>query len=315
MEEAPVRLSAERWYGMLPVPAFTSAIPENTRYSLRRFRGGTPALKQPALIEHVVAIHLGGPKRVTRWRGGRSEVFDVHENSITPMPAGSSNRWMTEGPIHYAHLVISADLLNEVAQEEFGHAPDDLTLVDKVGGTTPVVSSVLLALLQKVEGSDIGLHYQRHAVTMIVLDLLRDHSSLSKAGTKTSGQQYPHAKSGLAGWQLRRVVDFLRADLRNDADASTLARLIGISRGHLFRAFKISTGTTPLHFINHLRVEKAKSLLSVKGISMTDVAAGAGFRNERHLAKNMRLETGVSPKQFASAESVPQAPLTPPADL
>lgn len=301
------KLSAGRWYGMMPAPALVSAAADESGYSLRRFEGGVPEIDQPALIEHVVAIHLGGAKRVRRWRGGRAETFDVDEDSITLMPAGSPNRWMTEGPIHYAHLVVGADVLHEVAREEFDRDPGDLTLADAVGATSPLISSVFRALLQGVESADAGPLYQQHAASMIVLDLLRSFSSLSGRGGAEAGRRRRLARGGLAAWQLRRLIDYLRADPGSDADASTMAKMIGVSRGHLFRAFKASTGVTPSQFVNGLRVEKAKSLLRTGGMTLAEIAREAGFRNQRHLAANLRQETGLSPRRFTTTPVPPAA--------
>lgn len=315
MDNAENRLSAGCWYAMRPAPAFASAVPDNSDYSLRRFEGGSPEILQPALVEHIVAIHLGGAKRVRRWQGGQSESFDVTEDSITLMPAGSPNRWVTDGPIHYAHLVISADLLREVAREEFGKDPGDLTLVARVGVISPVISSVLRALLRRIEAADAGPLYRQHAALMIVLDLLRNFSSLTTPGITDPGKHQSLATGGLAAWQLRRLVDYLHAVLQRDADASTMAQLIGVSRGHLFRAFKASTGATPMQFINRLRVDKAKALLRIDGMSLADVAKESGFRNERHLTTNIRLATGLSPRQFTFVASAGlQAPPKSPED-
>jgi hypothetical protein len=59
--EAPAR-----WYARLSRPKLTG---ELTGAILRCFDGTDPTIVQPTLDENIVAIHLGGAKRVNRWQG------------------------------------------------------------------------------------------------------------------------------------------------------------------------------------------------------------------------------------------------------
>ena len=79
--------------------------------SPRRFHDVDHRIAQPPLNQHVVAVHLGGAKRVIRWQGGRSVEVDVLENSFTIMPAKEGFGWETFGPIDFAHFPLAdADL-------------------------------------------------------------------------------------------------------------------------------------------------------------------------------------------------------------
>lgn len=86
--------SPARWYAHMPHPAVTGRLSGAT---LRCFDGTDPVIEQPALDENVVAIHLGGAKRVHRWQGRHYRSWDVPANAITLMPAFRANRWQTEG--------------------------------------------------------------------------------------------------------------------------------------------------------------------------------------------------------------------------
>ena len=50
----------------------------------------------------------------------------------------------------------------------------------------------------------------------------------------------------LAPWQVRRVTEFVDADVGADLRIADLAALIGVSVGHFHRAFRATTGRTPL---------------------------------------------------------------------
>ena len=82
-------VSPIRWYERMPSPHVSDRF---DGAALRCFDGTSPTIEQPALTENVVAMHLGGPKRVTRWQGSCQKTWDVPSNSITFMPAFQANR-------------------------------------------------------------------------------------------------------------------------------------------------------------------------------------------------------------------------------
>jgi hypothetical protein len=60
---------------------------------------------------------------------------------------------------------------------------------------------------------------------------------------------YHGSRSELAAWQLNSVVDHIETHLADKITALNLAGLTKVSVGQRFRAFKISVGVTPFHYI------------------------------------------------------------------
>jgi len=94
------------WYEALPPAAATGQVAGHAQALVKPFVALPSVIEQPPLNEHIVALHLGGPKRVQRWQGKRSWVQDVMLGSMTFMPAYQANRWKSEGPIEFAHLTL-----------------------------------------------------------------------------------------------------------------------------------------------------------------------------------------------------------------
>jgi AraC family transcriptional regulator len=67
---------------------------------------------------------------------------------------------------------------------------------------------------------------------------------------------------GLAGWQKRRMAEYIEEHLSNEFSLSTLAKLAGLSPFHFSRAFKESFGLPPQRYQASRRMEKAKELLA-----------------------------------------------------
>ena len=99
----------------------------------------------------------------------------------------------------------------------------------------------------------------------------------------------------LAPWQVRRVTEFVEASISAEVRIADLATLVGISVGHFHRAFRATTGRTPLAYINEARVRRALSVMAVENISVAALALRVGFLSPRHLTRIFKRFTGLSP--------------------
>ena len=75
-------------------------------------------------------------------------------------------------------------------------------------------------------------------------------------GEERSGQSRPSGKRrlpSLASHELRRATDWLHENLSDDADMTSLARVLGMDPIHFARAFKQSTGMSPGQYRESIR--------------------------------------------------------------
>lgn len=108
----------------------------------------------------------------------------------------------------------------------------------------------------------------------------------------------PTRRGGLATASLDRVVDFVNADISRPFTVQALAEVAGVSPRHFLRAFQQSTGSTPLRFIQNLRIEKAKELLSRAQASATEIALDCGFSHAQHFSTAFKKATGETPSNY-----------------
>jgi AraC-like DNA-binding protein len=102
-------------------------------------------------------------------------------------------------------------------------------------------------------------------------------------------------RSRLAPWQLKRVTDFIGANLAETLQLCDLAALSGLSPSHFGRAFKGSTGLPPHRWHLNLRIERARAMLSDDGASLADVACATGFADQSHFTRVFSRTVGMSP--------------------
>ena len=106
---------------------------------------------------------------------------------------------------------------------------------------------------------------------------------------------------GLAPGSLRRVIDYIQADLSRPFTVEDLAQVAGFSPRHFMRAFRESAGLTPLRFVYRLRLERAKEFLLDPRRTATEVALECGFSHAQHFSTTFKKATGLTPSDFRKA--------------
>lgn len=298
-------MPAASWYETFPRPTRSSSLDGHARILVNRFTGIPPEIVQPALRDNVVCLHLGGPKRVRRWHEGRTSVQDVELGSLTIMPARQENRWITEGPIDFAHLTLGHGFLHQIAVEEFDAQPAACELIDRVGARDPTIEQLFHALVRELEDGGFGGRlYPESLLIVLAVALLKEHSGLRDLDR--SGPIAPRSrfrKGGLAGWQLRRVIDHMAASLDTDIALDDLTKLTGLSRAQFYRAFKQSTGLSPHRFLTRMRIDQAQVLLATSDLSVDGVALATGFAKTRCFAAAFRQHLGVHPRLYRASRA------------
>ena len=121
--------------------------------------------------------------------------------------------------------------------------------------------------------------------------------------TNAESTRRSESRGGLLAWQLNRIVDYIETHLADKITVKALAGLVNVSVSQLFRAFKISVGVTPFHYIARRRVELACTLIKTTGEPLSQVAVACGLCDQAHLCKVFRRTIGMSPSAWRRAVS------------
>lgn len=301
-------VTAEDWYATMPIPDLAASAIGDSSVHVRRYTGTAPLMEQPALSQNLLCMHLGGAKHVRRWNRGRLTVHDVEAYAMTIMPAGESNRWLTSGPIDFAHLQIESALLERLAAEEFDREPRSLELMGVVGQPDPLLERLFRRFLLAVEHrAGEGRLYPESVLVVLVTELLAGYCNLAGSSPRTLASGAAN-KGGLPPWRLRRVVDFMLSDLSADIGLADLTRLTGLSRAQFFRAFKQSTGQSPHRYLTMLRLSEARRILDAGTGTLDEIAAAVGLGDRRRLSTLFRRRYGSPPQARPSAGDTPDRP-------
>src|SRR6201997_2420658 len=105
-------------------------------------------------------------------------------------------------------------------------------------------------------------------------------------------------KGSMAPRVLRRVVEFMHANMDKQIGLKDLADCAGLSLSHFSFQFRASTDQSPHQYMLRLRIERSKELLTGSRLSVLDVGLEVGFRNQRHFATVFRNSVGVPPSIY-----------------
>ncbi|WP_132533965.1 AraC family transcriptional regulator [Rhizobium sp. PP-F2F-G48] len=94
-----------------------------------------------------------------------------------------------------------------------------------------------------------------------------------------------------------RARDYLRAHFRQDVGLVELARIAGLSRAHLIRAFRRAYHVTPHAYLTDCRIREARRLLRL-GATPSAVAFDCGFADQAHFTRHFKARSGLTPGQF-----------------
>ena len=104
--------------------------------------------------------------------------------------------------------------------------------------------------------------------------------------------------------KMRIARDYIESNLQEKIRLSDLAEAVCMGEFHLLREFRKFFGQTPYQMLVCRRLEKAKVLLVVPGISISDIAAETGFEYLSSFSEAFAKRYSMSPSSYRSSIKV-----------
>lgn len=94
------------------------------------------------------------------------------------------------------------------------------------------------------------------------------------------------------------TLQYLHGNFTRAINLTVLATVARVSATHLAHRFRSRMGISPMRYLQQLRVEAGKRLLSTTDLSIQDVARRIGFDDPLYFSRILKRQTGCSPLNF-----------------
>jgi AraC-like DNA-binding protein len=193
----------------------------------------------------------------------------------------------TPGGFSYRMLYLDPHWLDRELRQLFEQAPDRAQLrFDRTLVNDERLAIAVDQAFRSLHESDIRI--ARQAATDQLLTGMTAHLRWRSAAD-ASAVRLPQVA--------QQARDYLHAHMPEDIGLDDLARLAGVDRFRLSRAFKAAFGMAPHAYLIQLRLARARQLLA-SGESPANTAAAVGFADQSHLGRWFSRAYRLTPADY-----------------
>lgn len=148
------------------------------------------------------------------------------------------------------------------------------------------------------------------AVCDLMVELIRHFAGEEMAQIATNGllyhpMRFEHSSLNFPGISVKtrdsvvfRAKHWIQQHIQTPYSLERVAQESAASPRTLLRHFKEVEGMTPLDYLHRLRVERAKQLLEVTLVDLTEVMEYCGYQDASAFRRLFRRATGVTPSEY-----------------
>ena len=229
---------------------------------------------------HVVALALKAA-RISLWTQSKP-LFEgsVPPGTILVTTPGQHLRARISPPFDFLHVHVG----NRVLCEE-GLVPDDDEIVPR-REFSPFRDTLAEALGRSL------LHEHRSQPEYA--------NVVAKAIVmRAIGRQQTERRCwALPKWRMKRLEQYLTANIDRRITLDDMAATVGLSKMHFAAQFRVATGFRPHEYLLFKRIERAKMILATTSMPLVEVAFSVGFNAQAHFSTVFKRFAGKSPAQW-----------------
>jgi AraC family transcriptional regulator len=247
---------------------------------------------------HGIGYRICGARtiRLDKPASGRGRRGEPGMTAI--VPAEEESRWVHEGPHEMVHFYISSRFLAALAGEIYGGDGSRLELPEAGFHDDRTVERYAMVFRDRLLDPDPMTELELNAAAQLLgAHLLKKYSNLAGRSIPSAIQ---NGSAPLSPMQIRRVRDYIRANLARDMGLAELAEQAQLSPHYFSMRFKHTLGVSPHRYVLRERIDEAQRRLAVRQASISEVALSLGFSDQSHFSQTFRKLTGTTPKRFKS---------------
>ena len=255
-------------------------------------------IEAPAIVPQHVEICLvvaGNEDGLVRRTGAgfRQEAMP-NTGAIWLSPAGVGKAIAITAPIPQTmHLYLPIALFDRLNDDINLPAAPAYSIRHAVGISDDVIDQIGRSILSEltVETAASRIYVEAASLTLAARLLQKHCDSGACAPTESSAHSLDHMR-------LRRVLDYIAANIGDDISLANLAGIAGYSTFHFARKFTLAMGVPPHRYISRIRLENAMAQLAAGKLPLAEIALNAHFSSQASFTRAFHRAAGMTPKEY-----------------
>ena len=252
----------------------------------------------PAIVpQHVeICLVVAGNKDglVRRTGAGFCQEAMPNTGAIWLSPAGVGKEIVITAPIPQTmHLCLPTALFDRLKDDFNLPVASAYSIRHAVGIGDDVIDQIGRSILSElaVETAASRVYVETASLTLAARLLRKYCDSGACAPTESSSCSLDQVR-------LRRVLDYIAANIEHDITLVDLAGIAGYSAFHFARKFTLAMGIPPHRYIRRMRLENAMAELRASKLPLAEIAFNAHFSSQASFTRAFHRATGMPPKEY-----------------
>lgn len=248
----------------------------------------------PRSVEICLVVAGNEEGLVRRNAAGFCQDATPRTGAIWLSPAGvSKDIAITAAIPKTGHLYLPATLFDRLDNDFKLPAAPAASIRNEAGIDDDVIDCLGRSILSELAVETAASRmYVEYASLTLAARLLRRYCD---SGACTALESSTHRLDDL---RVRRVLDYIDANIRNDISLKDLAGIAGYSLFHFARKFAVTMGVAPHRYVSQVRMKVAMAELVAGKLPLAEIAFNAHFSSQASFTRAFHRATGVTPLQY-----------------
>lgn len=231
---------------------------------------------------------------VRRGTDGFNQDAAPKTGAIWLSPAGVGKDIVITAPIPQTmHLYLPVVLFDRLKDDFHLPSAPARAIRHAAGIGDGVIEQIGHSILSEltVETAASRMYIETASLTLAARLLQKYCDDGSRTPAEPSSQHFDHRR-------LRRVLDYISANIGDDITLADLAGAAGYSPFHFARKFTRAMGISPHRYISRVRLENAMAELASGWLPLAEIALNAQFSSQASFTRAFHRTTGVTPNEY-----------------
>ena len=248
----------------------------------------------PQYVEICLVVRGNQDSLVRRTGTGTYQEAIPTTGAIWLSPAGVAKGIVITAPIPQTmHLYLPSALFERLKDDFNLPAAPMQSIRHAVGICDDVIEHIGRSLLAEMADETAASRvYVETASLTLAARLVQKYCDSGTCRPTDTGAQ------NLDPIRLRRVFEYIEANIKNDITLASLAGIAGYSPFHFARKFALAVGVSPHRYVSRIRLENAMAELAAHNLPLAQIALNAQFSSQASFTRAFRRATDMTPGEF-----------------